>query len=277
MKLILITLISLFSSCSHLFYFPDRVYWFDPAKLKIEKEEIYFESTDKTKLYAWHLKRHKKFQKSKGLIIQFHGNAQNLTSHWPTLGWLTKEGYDVFVFDYRGYGISEGQANQQGLYKDALAALDFAYALKEKLKAEKFIVYAQSLGGNVCARAIVDFKLKQNVDLLVLESTFDSYQGIAAHKLLQSKIFAIFWPLTPFVVSNEYASIYHLHKIKMPTLVIHGKKDNVVPHFYGKKIYDQIGSQKKWFWDIDEAAHLNLYYIEKNKYRDKFLSLIANI
>ena len=66
----------------------------------------------------------------KGLILQYHGNAENLTSHYLSLGWLAHEGFDVFIFDYRGYGRSSGEIDARGISWDSQAAFDYAYNYK---------------------------------------------------------------------------------------------------------------------------------------------------
>ena len=179
-KLFIYTLFLTFWGCSSVFYFPTSYFYADPKKHDINYKDIDFISTDGTKLHGWLLSSDKT-KKKKGLILHFHGNAHNLTCHWMNLGWLTKSGYDIFIFDYRGYGLSKGQANQQGLNKDSIAALNWAY---EKQKSyPKFIVYGQSLGGAVSMRALKDFEHRDEIDLFVLDSTFISYQSIAFDKV----------------------------------------------------------------------------------------------
>jgi len=214
-------------------------------------------------------------KEKKGLIIFFHGNAQNLTSHWLNLGWILREGYDVFIFDYRGYGLSKGSANQQGLNKDSLAALDWAH--KRAKSYPKFIVYGQSLGGVVSLRALQDFPHRADINLLVLDSTFTSYQGIAFDKLLHAGILIPFSPLAYVLVSDEYAATDFVSKIKIPTLVIHGDKDPVVPYKFGEEIFEKLTSKKKWWWSIKDGSHTDVFYPHHEKYRMRFLELLQDL
>src|SRR5690606_1051305 len=128
---------------------------------------------------------------AKGTVIQFHGNAQNISTHFYSLAWLVSEGYNLFTFDYRGYGKSEGSPHQEGVFKDALSAIEKGYEFHAKSGAGAFIIYAQSLGGIIAARALPDSSLSNKVDLLVLDSTFSSYKDIAFGKLTSR------WFLTP--------------------------------------------------------------------------------
>ena len=270
-KLFIYTLFFFFYGCSNLFYFPTSHFYADPKQHGISYKDIDFKSTDGTELHGW-LMTSDKVKKKKGLILHFHGNAQNMTSHWLNLGWLTKNGYDVMEFDYRGYGLSKGQANQQGLNKDSIAALNLAY---EKQKSyPKFIVYGQSLGGAVSMRALKDFKHRDEIDLFVLDSTFISYQSIAFDKLKDAGIFMVLSPLSYILVSDEYSARDFVAELEMPTLVIHGTKDFIVPYKFGEEIYSKLTTKKKWMWKVEDGGHTDVFLPKHLKYRSKFSSFL---
>ncbi|WP_127718180.1 alpha/beta hydrolase [Halobacteriovorax sp. HLS] len=273
-KLIIYTLALLFSSCSNLFYFPTDYFYADPKTQDIEYSDIDFKSTDDTQLHGW-LMTSNKVKKKKGLILYFHGNAQNLTSHWLNLGWLTKKGYDIFIFDYRGYGLSKGQANQQGLNKDSIAALNWAY--EKQRDYPKFIVYGQSLGGAVSMRALKDFKHRDEIDLYILDSTFISYQSIAFDKLKNAGVFVVLSPLSYILVSDEYAARDFVSKIEIPTLVIHGQKDPIVPYKFGQEIYQKLSTKKKWWWSVEDGGHTDIFWPKNLKYRSKFVTFLDEL
>ncbi len=124
------TLVSLVTSaCSSLFYQPDRFLYVDPVKIGFPYQEIKFLAADQTELVGW-------FFKSKneplGTIALFHGNAQNLSSHFASLIWATENHYNLFVFSYRGYGGSQGDPDQAGTVLDGLAALQKARELRDQ-------------------------------------------------------------------------------------------------------------------------------------------------
>lgn len=273
-KLILFTFLILLSSCSFVFYQPDRVLYSRPEIYNIEYEEQWFKAIDGTKLHSWFLKNSQKLKKPKGLFIFFHGNAQNLSSHYANLAWVTKHGYDVFIFDYRGYGLNDGQPNQQGVHKDALAALDHAYQLYKNGNYQKFIAYGQSLGGNIMGRALIDFPHTNSIDLAVFDSTFSSYQKIAFNKLKRIPVTFILSPLAYILVSDRFGAYKHLDKIKIPSLIIHGQNDIVVEPEHGKFIYDNIGSTKKWFWPIPGGRHIDVYARHERRYQKKLLKFL---
>ena len=99
------------SSCAQqAFYYPDHADYGTPAQAGLQHEDIFFQSEDGTRLHGWFIPA----QNAGGLIparatiIHFHGNAQNLSAHKEAVQWLPAHGYNVFLFDYRGYGLSEG-------------------------------------------------------------------------------------------------------------------------------------------------------------------------
>lgn len=266
------------SSCSHLFYVPTTIEYATPELFKIKNSKVNFKSDDGTPLNGLHLKN-KSGGPPKSLILYFHGNSQNLSAHFIRFEFLTRLGHDVFLFDYRGYGKSYPIfPNQQGTHQDGLAALKFARNLKREIKAEKFIVFASSLGGIIGMRSLIDYKLQHEIDLLVLDSTFMSYVDIAKFKAKTIPIFTPLYPFVPILISDEYAAIDKIDQINIPTLVIHGKKDKVVPYSFGAEIFNALKIEKKWMWTIAEGQHVDCFRYKKgNIYRDKFAQFVAEL
>jgi len=272
MRLILLTGLLLLTGCSHVFYQPSKEQFLSPTQFKIPYEDVWFDAKDRTRLHGWFFRT--PHARPKGTIVQFHGNAQNISTHFLSLIWIVGEGYNLLSFDYRGYGQSQGVPGQKGVYLDALAAMDKGRELNEHNGGGKFVLYGQSLGGNICARSLSDYADKSIVDLLVLDSTFSSYQGIAFDKLTDRWFL---WPLSPFafvLVSDEYAAEKVLSKLLLPTMVVVGQKDQIVPQKFGKKIFKELGSKQKWLWKLPEGQHIDVFHHEKGKYREDFLKFL---
>jgi len=257
-------------SCSGVFYQPIKGALVAPERFGASPEEVTLTSADGTKLSAWALRA----ENPKGTILQFHGNAENMSSHFLNLWWLVKEGYDLLVFDYRGYGFSDGIPTQPGVHLDALAALDWAYHDHKKRGTRQFIVFGQSLGGQISARAMHDFKHQAEVSLLVLDSTFPSYQDIAAKKLRSHWLTWLFSPLGYVLVSDEYASEKVLAKLTVPVLGMHAKDDPVVPYELGLEGYQQVKHGKAW-WKLPHQGHTDGFHYPKTPYRQKFLEFLT--
>lgn len=273
MRIFTLLLLFILQSCGHLFYQPSRDEFYHPRQFKLSYEDVHFQAKDGTKLHGWFLAS--QVQPVKGTIVHFHGNAQNITTHFLNLAWLVKQGFNIFIFDYRGYGKSEGKASQEGLYQDALAALKKGKELHNNQG--KFIVYGQSLGGIVSLRALADYPDLSKVDLIVMDSTFDSYRDIAFDKLTSRWFLYPVSPLALVAVSDAYAADDIFEKIKTPTLVIVGLKDSIIPAKFGKRIYKGIDAQEKWLWKLPMGRHIDVFHGPNESYRSDFLKLVDSL
>lgn len=254
MKILALMLSFLLVSCGHLFYQPHKKIYKTPDQYQLTYEQVEFESPDKLLLKGWHIKT--KDATPKGLIVHFHGNAENRSTHFFQLAWLTLKGYDLFIPDYRGYGDSQGVASREGIYYDSHAFVHYGFELYEKRKAKSFIIWGQSLGGNIAARAAYDHQ--KDVDLLVLDSTFASYQDIAFDKLTDYALSFLLSPLAYILVNDKYAADEIIEKIKVATIVVHGNKDKIVPLKFGEEIYKRLKS-RKLFIKFDNAHHIRAF------------------
>ena len=120
MRLLLPALLLLISGCTHLIFQPLKPHLIDPAQHGIVAEEHYFTTKDKVRLHGWLLPAQ---GESRGTLLFLHGNAENISTHIRSVWWLPKHGYNVFLFDYRGYGRSEGNPTLDGSLLDLRAAM----------------------------------------------------------------------------------------------------------------------------------------------------------
>lgn len=137
---------------------------------------------------------------SKGLIIHFHGNAKNITSHITHVDWLPKHGYDVFIFDYSGYGSSSGTPSRKRLVQNGIDILK--YIAKNFDTPKKMIVIGQSLGASIACATISNSDTK--IDHLILNSAFPSFRQIVKHhiqKKFKSQLASTFIPI---FISEKY-------------------------------------------------------------------------
>lgn len=209
----------------------------------------------------------------KGLIIlQFHGNGENMTSHYTSLAWTTKKGFELITFDYRGYGKSEGRLGHKGVIEDAIAV----YNIVKKRAVEtdqKIILYGQSLGANILLKAIEDF---ENVDLI--HSVFIE-GGFINHKDMANDVLSRFWLTCPFqwlaylAVSDTYSPdhFYKYFPKGVPLVVIHGDKDTIVPVKFGEQIFSLAKPPKQWIL-AENMQHIQSMHNEK--YRALFLDIV---
>jgi len=223
-------------------------------------------SLDGTMLSFWHLySAIEKMASNKTLILFFHGNAQNLTAHSAYFYWLLKNHpVDVISFDYRGYGLSEGMPYPQGMFSDGLAALDYAYKVYRENKYKKIMVYAQSLGGYLALRSLKDFKERDALNGLILESTFKDPQKVAIQKA----------SILGYLISGEGVHDLELTFLKMPLLVMHDRRDPVVPFSFGAALFKEIPAVKKSLIETNQGTHVATMFIDSEKNRALFLQFL---
>ena len=242
----LISLLTLLQSCNHLFYHPDDHQYIDVSKLGVDYEEGFIESSDGERIHFWDfapLKEHK------GTVVQFHGNAQNMSAHFLYAVWLIEEGFRVITFDYRGYGQSSGSPERKGMVEDGKAVLEHAC---KGSQGKNVFVLGQSLGGAIAPPVVAEVG-EDCVCALVLDSTFHSYRDIAQGKLAS---FFLTWPLQwplSFLISDDYSPEQYYDRIKAQTLVVHGDEDPVIPIHFGKTVRDLLG--KGEFWTVPGGGH----------------------
>jgi fermentation-respiration switch protein FrsA (DUF1100 family) len=171
----------------------------------------------------------------------------------------------LFIFDYRGYGQSEGSPNPKGIKKDALAALNYTYEKFFPKTHDKklFVAYGQSLGGAVLMDALSEFNYYEQLDLVVMDSTFTNYKALAIDKL---KGHWSLYPLIPIAflfLDNSGESTDFIDEIApTPILVIHGTDDPVVPFKFGQNTFDNAKKPKD-FWVVSGGMHTDAF-LRKN-------------
>lgn len=268
------------SSCSSVFYQPSRHTYIDPQRAGLAHEDIWFTASDGVKLHGWYFPaKLKAGEKAKGTIVQFHGNAQNISAHFASLVWVIEAGYNFFTFDYRTYGRSEGdKASQEAVNLDAVAAIHEIHKKNTAIEGKRdLVLYGQSLGGAVLLRALEDIPDHSRIRAVVIEGSFHSYQSIARGKLAQIWLTFLFQPLAWILISDSYSPEDSIPKISpLPLLVIHGDDDQVIPYSYGQKIF-QLAREPKTFWTVPHGQHIDSMFREKGKYRKQFLEYLTEL
>ncbi|WP_159272960.1 alpha/beta hydrolase [Variovorax boronicumulans] len=229
-----------------MFYYPDRVRYETPDALGLRYENVRFTSADGTRLSGWFIPAAGRAdpKAAKGTVVHFHGNAQNMSSHWRFVAWLPAQDYNVFVFDYRGYGESDGAPEPRGVFEDSNAALDHVRA-RADVDASRLFVFGQSLGGTN-AIAAVGSGNRAGVKAVAIESTFYSYRSIANDKL----------PGAGLLVRDDYGASKFVAAIApIPLLLIHGTADAVIPHHHSQRLLADAKEPKQLI-EVPGAGHL---------------------
>lgn len=229
-------------------FYPDRYPagdW-DQNGLSRELEPIWFESADGTKLHGWLVRADRA---DAPLLVYFHGNAGNVTNRSEPAVRLADHGMHVFVFDYRGYGRSEGTPSEGDLYDDSLAAWD----LMRERHDGPMVAYGESLGGPYAAFV----SAKRHPCAVVMDSTFPS-MGAVAREVYRPV--PVHWLLRPGLETAK-----HLNRAGEPVLVMHSVADEVIPFSLGRELYEAIDVEKR-FYRSESAPHSAMSWLDGEPY-----------
>lgn len=237
-----------------LYLFQEKLTFF-PTKLPekmdnpkvpgLSAEWITFSSNDGTKLSGLFLTRAPDAspQASRWTVLYSHGNGGNLTHRFDHAVSLASHPVDVFIYDYRGFGQSEGSPTVKGVVKDGEAALKYLTEVK-KIPPEKIILYGFSLGSAVTGEILKE--LGNTCPGVIIESGFSSVSAMAARR---------FPFIGPLALRENISTIDGLKSYDGPLLVIHSRKDSVISFAEGEIIFASSPSKKKTFFEMKEHGH----------------------
>jgi uncharacterized protein len=230
--------IALYFGQSNLVYMPSQALTETPASIGLKFEDIQITTKDNVNLSAWFVPAKDNDQIGKGVILFCHGNGGNIGNRVSYLPIFRSLGLSTFLFDYRGYGKSEGKPTEAGTYADVEAAWQYL-TQERKIPPQKIIIYGESLGGAIAAyiAQLTSQDLKNNAGGLVLASTFTSISDRAAE----------LYPFLPIRLLSRfsYNSIERLPSIKIPILIIHSADDEIIPFHHSDRNFQAANQPKK--------------------------------
>jgi fermentation-respiration switch protein FrsA (DUF1100 family) len=232
-------------------FFPERYpsgEW-DASALPVQPADQTFAAADGVTLHGWYFAA---ALRDAPLLIWFHGNGGNVTSRGGIAAELARRGTSVFVFDWRGYGRSKGRPTEEGLYLDGVAAYEHA-TQRLQIPPERIVLYGESLGGPYAAYIARGHPVRG----VVIENSFPSLRllGNALYKPLP-----LGWT-APFAMNT----MQWLNDAGRPVLVMHGKRDQVIPFPLGMALYEGLTVPKQLFVS-DEAGHCEIPVAEPLRY-----------
>ena len=220
-----------------------------PRDFGLAFDDIYFTAGDGVRLNGWFVP----YPGAQTTLLWFHGNAGNISHRLENIKLLhDKVKINLFIFDYRGYGRSEGRVSEEGTYRDGEAALKYLRN-REEIDPRRIVFFGRSLGAAVAA----DLATREECLALILETPFVSIREMA-------KAAFPFLPIGP-LLRIRYDVAEKIKKAKAPILVLHGDKDEVVPFEQGKRVFE-TASQPKEFYAIRGAHHNDTYIVGGDAY-----------
>ena len=203
--------------------------WKPPPEIGFEHCD--FRAKDDTWLYGWFLDHPER----RAVVLFMHGNGGNVAMWAPSLQYLVeRHRAAALVFDYRGYGRSEGHPTEQGLLQDARAARKWL-AERTGVTEQSVVLMGQSLGGGVA----VDLAAEDGARGLVLVSTFTSAPDVAAHHMP--------WLPVHLLMTQRYNSLDKIKQYHGPLLMCHGDADRVIPFEQGERLFAAAPTKNKYF------------------------------
>ena len=272
MRLLLILVFAMsVSACTNVFFQPQQIQYLTPDKIGLVYEDIYFSSADGVKLHGWLLPAQ---GKAKGTVLFLHGNAENISTHIASVHWLPAQHYNVFLPDYRGYGLSQGSPSLSGAQDDINSAMKYLLQ-RSDIDSERIVVLAQSLGGALSIYNVAHSPYRARIKALILESVFSDYRGIVREKLSSFWLtWPLQWPLS-FTIDDDYSPLPIVNKISpIPLLIIHGDKDQVVPLSHGQALFT-AAAQPKEMWIVPDGGHIGA--LKHEVYRGRLVEYLERI
>ncbi|WP_280258712.1 alpha/beta hydrolase [Nocardia wallacei] len=209
-----------------LTFLPERQVTVTPRRLGLEYDDLYFTAADGVRVNGWFVRA----KQSVGHMLFAHGNAGNIGDRSPVLALLAAAGFDVLVFDYRGYGRSAGRPSEHGVYLDARAART-ALLDRPGVDPNKVFYLGKSLGGAVMIELATEFPPAG----LILMSTFTGLRDAAT---------AVYPFLPKPFVPNAFPSLRRIRSLRTPTLIMHGDNDELLPVQMGRALYAAAAEPK---------------------------------
>ncbi len=232
-----------------------------PCLEGIQGKNIDFESKNGQRLNGWYYKQ----SESRFTILFNHGNAGTIENRTGICSLLLKAGYSVFLYDYQGYGYSEGFPSISGIVEDSVSAFDY---LTKNLgqKPEEIIVYGESLGVAVSCHLSDHRKCAA----LILQSGFSSLKAIAGYRYPILRLYPKWlYPLPGL------DSLSVLKRSKLPVLIVHGKLDAVIPYSHSEEMFKAVSHERKQFVFYTDCAHSDICAIKPTEYLEALKGLIS--
>jgi fermentation-respiration switch protein FrsA (DUF1100 family) len=242
---------------SAMTFYPYRKLYQTPGDWGLAYEDVFLTTPDGTRLHGWYLPR----EGSQRALLFMHGNGGNISHRGDSLAIFHRLGFNVFIFDYRGYGRSEGAPGERGLYEDAATA--WQHLVEQRGFDKKDIVlFGRSLGATVAAKLAAEVEPAG----LIMESSFSSARSFAQAVLpLLSRI---------VVMRYRFDTAAYVRQVTCPVLVAHSPDDDIIPFQLGEAVY-AAANQPKTFLTM-QGDHNSGFLQSQPGYEQAFAEFIAS-
>lgn len=240
-------------------FFPTSQIVETPGQMGLAYEEVSFITEDRRRLQGWFVPG-----TNQTTWLWFHGNGGNISHRVEELALMHHRlGVNLLIFDYRGYGNSEGRPTERGTYRDARAALGFLQG-RSDVAPEEVVYFGHSLGAAVAVELAAAYPPLG----MILVSPFASVSDMAR----------LTFPYLPvnWLVRNRYDSLARISNVSCPLLVIHGDRDDTVPLSQAEKLFDRA-TPPKHFRLLAGAGHNDIFITGGSAYWDALVEFQAKL
>ncbi len=256
--------------CSILYFQQQRLMFFPSRQLKntptlygLDYQDVWLPISDKQgqiqRIHGWWIEAK---QPNAPVILYFHHNAVNIGANVSQALQFHQLGYSVFLFDYRGFGQSEGAfPTESQVYEDAQIAWDYL-TQERKIPGNQIIIYGHSIGGAIA----IDLASKNSESAaLIVHNSFTSMRDM-------TKRFGLYWLLPiELILTQQFESIEKMKKVKMPVLIITGTNDIQIPLEMGQRLY-KTAPESKQLIVVESGGHDNHLSEEDKKLFKRFVN-----
>ncbi len=237
-------------------YFPTRTLAAKPESFGLRADELSLLAEDGVRLHGWWIKG-----VGGRALLFFHGNAGNAADRLDRARILNERlGLDVFLVDYRGYGKSEGDPSEEGLYRDARAVYDHALS---RFHANQVVLFGESLGSAVA----IQLATEQTSAGVVLETPFLSIPAMARRH----------YPFVPgFLIRSRYDNEEKIASVSAPKLFLVAEKDEIAPPEHGRRLFE-LAREPKTLFVIPGSGHNDTYVTGGEAYWREWVKFLGSL
>jgi len=251
----------LYTQQQRLIFFPTRQLERTPAQYDLEYQDVWLAVSPGERLHGWWIPAK---QPDAPVMLYFHHNAINISANVSQALQFHKFGYSIFLFDYRGFGRSEGKfPTEAQVYEDAQAAWNYLVQ-ERRISPDRIIIYGHSVGGAIA----IDLAAKHpEAGALVVQSSFTSMRDM-------TKRFGLYW-LFPveFLLRQHFESLEKMKSVRMPVLIITGTEDLQISVAMGDRLYEAAPEFKQLIV-VQGGGHDNHL---SNQYKRRFKEFVERV
>lgn len=249
------------------FYHPTRICYDSPGEYGLAFESVRFCSDGGVRLHGWFFPA---TGTARGTVVHAHGNAGNVSAHFPYVAWLPGRGWNVLCFDYRGYGQSQGRPTRAGTLADVRVAIDYVRN-RADVDPARVVLFGQSIGGTL---GLVAAAGRNDLRGLVIDGAFAAYRREAREVLRRSLLWGVAGLVSRHLVSDDDSPIAIMDRLPgIPKLFICGAADRIVKAQHTIDLYEAAPEPRR-LYVIEDGGHCDWVFSDADVHRARVTTFL---